>query len=120
MSVYRVTIPVEFVVEINEDNTEVNGPPALQGDSALVAVRRAMWVLYRQDIARYDAATFREIQKAKRAIGIKNVMVREHERDVPVTMSESVDAAFKEFLAESVRRNAALKRHRASQDSRDE
>jgi len=49
MSVYRVTVPVTFVVEINDENIQADPRPALQGNSPLIAVRRAIWCLLAKD-----------------------------------------------------------------------
>lgn len=86
MSQYRVTIPVEFVVEIDENNETVDGPPALQGDAPLTAARRALWVLFRQDVAHFNADTFDLLHAARRPLGVKQMIVRGHERDLSVEM----------------------------------
>jgi len=78
MAKYRVRVDVEFLVEIDENNLEVDGPPALQGDSHKVAENRAMWVLFRSDIARHDAALAKELHAVRRQFGVR-ILVHAHD-----------------------------------------
>lgn len=66
MSKYRIEIPVTFIIEINDDNEAVDGPPALQGHSLVTAKRRAMWAL------------FHNLTKdAQRRLGVKYIITKE-------------------------------------------
>ena len=67
MSVYRVTVPVTFVVEINDENVQAAPRPALRGDSPLVAVRRAIWCLLARD---------RPGQQ--KVLGVKKLLIKGH------------------------------------------
>ncbi len=92
MSTYRVHIETEFVVEIDETNREVDGPAALQGDTCLSAVRRALYSLYGSDLARHDVKTFQESHSRRRKLGVKNILVRGKEQDIRVeTVPTSVE-----------------------------
>ncbi len=44
MSLYRVTLKVDFMVNINDENLNADQRPALQGDTPKSAVNRASWV----------------------------------------------------------------------------
>ncbi len=44
MSLYRVTLKIDFMVNINEENLKADPRPALQGDTLKSAVNRASWV----------------------------------------------------------------------------
>lgn len=51
MGLYRVDVPVTFLVEITEENQTNTDRPALMGDSTTVAMRRALWCLFSTDRA---------------------------------------------------------------------
>lgn len=76
MSVYRVRVPVEFIVEINEENALADHRPLLQGDLPLVAVRRALMSLFKTD---------REYMKRN---GVKRIIVRKAARKIQVVTLE--------------------------------
>ena len=44
MSLYRVTLKINFMVDINEENNFADPRPALQGDTSKAAVNRASCV----------------------------------------------------------------------------
>lgn len=44
MSFYRVTLKIDFIVNINPENELADPRPALQGDTPDAAVNRASWV----------------------------------------------------------------------------
>ena len=44
MSSYRVTLKIDFIVDINPENELVDPRPALQGDTPEAAANRASWV----------------------------------------------------------------------------
>ena len=85
MSVYRVKVEVEFIVNIDGENENVPGPPPLQGDSGLSAVRRALWTLYRQDIAQHDPELYKALHQRKRALGVVNTLMRTYDKDIEVS-----------------------------------
>lgn len=89
MSKYRFKIEVEFIVEIDQENTSISAPSALQGDSPLVAVRRALWFLCRQDIKSTPGLLEQVILKS-RPLGIKHILVRTKDSDVLVKTEESL------------------------------
>ena len=84
MSIYKVTIESITEIEIDQDNTEVEGPKSLQGDSEIVAVRRAVWSLFQQHIALYNKDIYRETIQVRRKLGVKRILIRGHERDMKV------------------------------------
>lgn len=49
MAAYRVTIPVTFVIEIDASNQDTAPVPLLNGDTPLIATRRAMWLLFHNE-----------------------------------------------------------------------
>ena len=65
MSVYRVTVPVTFVVEIDHENAEADPRPALRGNSPIVAVRRAIWCLLAKE---------RHVEQQR--LGIKRLLIK--------------------------------------------
>ena len=44
MSLYRLTLKIDFMVNINEENLIADPRPALQGDTPKAAVNRACWI----------------------------------------------------------------------------
>ena len=82
MSVYRVFIEAEYLVEIDENNAQIDGPASLQGDSEVVAVHRVHWALFRQDILRQrkriPEETPDKIPLIDRSLGIKKILIRQH------------------------------------------
>ncbi len=47
MSIYRVTMKINFLVEINDDNVMADPRPPLQGNTAQAALNRASWAWLR-------------------------------------------------------------------------
>ncbi len=72
MSVYRVSVPVEFIVEINDDNVQADARPKLQGDLPIVAVRRALMSLFDPD------------REKRRGWGVRRIVIRKAEGDIDV------------------------------------
>ena len=89
MSKYRFKTEVEFVVEIDGENTGIDAPASLQGDSSLVAVRRAFWFLFRQDI-RSTPDLLEKVVLKSRPLGIKHILVRTKDSDVLVEAEQPV------------------------------
>ena len=84
MSIYRVRIPVEFTVEIDDSNREIDAPAALQGDTTLIAVRRALFYLFNSDLAKHDPVAFRAQLASRRKLGVGTIFVRGKWGDFPV------------------------------------
>lgn len=74
MSVYRVSVPVEFIVEINDDNTQADARPALQGDLPFVAVRRALMSLLDPD------------REKRKRWGVRRTIIRKPEHNIDVVL----------------------------------
>jgi len=62
MSVYRVTMKINFLVEIDDKNALADLRPALQGDTAQSALNRACWVWLKGS---------REVKQLNKSLGIK-------------------------------------------------
>ncbi len=67
MSVYRVTMKINFLVEIDDKNALADPRPALQGDTAQSALNRACWVWLKGS---------REVKPLNKRLGVKRAFAR--------------------------------------------
>jgi hypothetical protein len=84
MTTYRVTIPVVFTVEINDDNENVSENKTLCGDTPRAAERRALKCLLAKEVNRLAE---------QKTLGIKRVMTTRpsvERKDAPPIIGDSV------------------------------
>lgn len=74
MGTYKVTVPVTVIVEIDEENIEADQRSALQGDSPIVAIRRAI------------ACLLYSSPDERRRLGIRRFFINGRWEDIPVEL----------------------------------